>query len=182
MPILGIYASANQLQYSTAFESIATVTVGAGGSSSITFSSIPSTYKHLQVRISTIPTSSNQSLYGTVNNDGATNYALHGLDGNGATAVANAASTQSKYSLFGYQTGGNTAYPTVAILDILDYTNTNKYKTFRTLSGSDANGSGEINLASGLWLSTNAINRLDFYWSAGNIAQYSSFALYGIKG
>lgn len=35
---------------STDYDSIATTTVGAGGAASITFSSIPSTYQHLQIR------------------------------------------------------------------------------------------------------------------------------------
>ena len=51
MPILGIIASSIQGSKTTAYESIATQTVGAGGVASVTFSSIPSTYKHLQLRI-----------------------------------------------------------------------------------------------------------------------------------
>ena len=49
-PLLGILASSYPQAPATNFDSIATVTVGAGGSSSITFSSIPSTYTHLQIR------------------------------------------------------------------------------------------------------------------------------------
>jgi hypothetical protein len=49
MPILGIIAS-SKLTVSNSYESIATTTVGSGGSATVTFSSIPATYKHLQVR------------------------------------------------------------------------------------------------------------------------------------
>ena len=51
-PILGIWASQNYSRYSItgSYESIATVTVGSGGSSYIEFTSIPGTYTHLQIR------------------------------------------------------------------------------------------------------------------------------------
>jgi hypothetical protein len=66
------------------FESIATVTVGGGGASSIEFTSIPGTYQHLQVRLigrssSTGATGNNFDL--TLNGDTASNYAYHGLYG-----------------------------------------------------------------------------------------------------
>jgi hypothetical protein len=70
------------------------------------------------------------------------------------------------------------------IFDILDYTNTNKYKTVRMLGGVDFNGSGEVDFMSGLWLNTSAITRIDFLpsYQSTQFQQYSSFALYGIRG
>jgi hypothetical protein len=69
------------------------------------------------------------------------------------------------------------------VIDILDYANTNKNKTIRSLAGSDANGSGTIWFGSIAWLSTSAITSLSFNIESGsNFTQYSSFALYGIKG
>jgi hypothetical protein len=68
------------------------------------------------------------------------------------------------------------------VIDILDYANTNKYKTTRLINGRDQNGSGFIWFNSGLWQNTNAITSLTFTAQNGNYAQYSSFALYGIKG
>jgi hypothetical protein len=67
-------------------------------------------------------------------------------------------------------------------MDILDYANTNKYKTTRTLIGRDRNGAGIMLFHSGLYQSTNAITSLKFFPSTGNFAQYTQFALYGIKG
>ena len=71
----------------------------------------------------------------------------------------------------------------VTIIDILDYANTNKYKTFRSLVGSDTNDTnGAVGLASGSWRSTSAITSITLSNNvSGNLAQYSSFALYGIK-
>jgi hypothetical protein len=169
----------------TSYESIATVSVGAGGQSTITFSSIPSTYKHLQLRIfartSRTP-SVTDSLDITINSDTGANYAWHTVAGGGTSAVAASAVSQSRayISTAGSGTGGNYG---AMIVDILDYANTNKYKTLRTLSGTDANGSGAVYFESDLWMSTSAINRLDLVsQSASTILQYSSFALYGIKG
>ena len=65
------------------------------------------------------------------------------------------------------------------IVDILDYANTNKYKTMRALDGFDANGSGYAVLWSGNWRSTSAVSTITI--TGGTFAQYSSFALYGIK-
>jgi hypothetical protein len=69
-------------------------------------------------------------------------------------------------------------------MDILDYANTNKYKTVRTLSGYDLNNAtyGALRSYSGLWMNTNAITSIKFYADGVNLAQYSQFALYGIKG
>lgn len=67
-------------------------------------------------------------------------------------------------------------------MDVLDYKNTNKYKTSRFLSGYDANGSGVIMLNSELWMSTAAITSITIDNTGSNFAQYSSFALYGVRG
>lgn len=179
-PILGITASQMTGHLSTtAYESIATVTVGSGGSSTITFSSIPSTYTHLQIRAFTGTSTLNNSGAVYFNNDTTdANYGQHNVQGNGSSALS------------GYNGGawlinfsGNGTNFSSSIIDILDYTNTNKYKTSRNLNGYDANGSGGINLVSTLWKNTAAISRIDIKTnSAATFAQYSHFALYGIKG
>jgi hypothetical protein len=175
-PILGIWASQNYSRYQlpTSFESIATTTVGAGGSSTITFSSIPSTYTHLQLRCFNLSGGSNIRF----NSDTGSNYARHYLWGDGATVTSGANTSQTSMAVMDYS--GTSNIFTANIVDILDYTNTNKYKTVRTLSGTDTNGAGSVLLYSGLWLSTSAINTITI--TGGTAAQYSSFALYGIKG
>ena len=191
MILPGILSSGITGNLSTnSFDSIATVTVGSGGQSSISFSSIPSTYKHLQIRGITEDTGQNNnntaSPYLTINNDSGGNYAIHGLRGNGSTATAYGYASQTVITLFGGGIGNATSNIFgVFIADILDYATTNKNKTVRTLAGNDSNGVGAANyisLSSGVWLSTNAINSLTITSaSGGNFAQYSSFALYGIK-
>lgn len=172
-----------------AYEPITAITVPAAGVSSITINSIPSTYTHLQLRYITRNNRSGQSVDAInirANGDTAANYANHRLEGNGGGTGANASSgTSLGYAIFG-QTPASTATANifgVGVMDILDYANTNKFKTFRTMSGFDANGSGLIGLFSGLWQSTSVINSLTLSSNDGSgILEYSSFALYGIKG
>ena len=167
------------------YESIATTTVGAGGQATITFSSIPNTYKHLQIRASVLTAVAGKLIVLTCNNDTtAGNYVSHIVGGQGSTTAAGAFTASQTYMrLYGRDIGTNTTRPTVLITDILDYTSTNKNKTTRTLSGLDENGSGEINFYSGLWLnSSTVVSSLELKTQdASNFSQYSSFALYGIK-
>lgn len=165
----------------TSFESIATVSVGAGGSSSISFSSIPSTYKHLQIRATLLTSlyANNNAL--RFNGDTGANYSLHELYGDGGSA-GSLASTNSTFAAAGFNPDAtNTG---CYIVDILDYAETSKYKTTRTLWGFDRNGSGYIGLSSGSWRNTSAITSITVYatGSGTTLNQYSSFALYGIKG
>ena len=162
------------------FESIATTTLSTSAAS-VTFSSIAGTYKHLQLRI-TAGNSVSAYMGMVVNSDTGSNYAFHRLSGDGATADANASTSRADMILTG--AGGMATTANVFggfIVDILDYANTNKYKTVRCLNGYDANGSGSMNLSSNVWLNTAAITSLTLS-STSNFRQYSSFALYGIKG
>jgi len=164
------------------YESISTTTLSTA-TASITFSGIPSTYKHLQVRGIVRPTSNNADMRLTLNSDTGSNYARHRLIGNGSTVDATGTASTAFIGFFdanGLQTGTASVFG-VAIIDILDYANTSKYKTVRILSGNDNNGSGQVGLSSGLWQSTAATTTLTLVMSAGNLDTYSSFALYGIK-
>lgn len=161
----------------TAYESIATVT-GDGSSSSITFSSIASTWTHLQIRMSGINNSG--SLYMRINGDTGTNYSRHYLYGNGSAVYA--AGAASSNLIYLNPNGGNTTSPQGGIIDVLDYASSSKNKTIRSLVGVDMNGSGSIWLASGAWLSTSAITSITLAFDYNNILTGSTFALYGIKG
>jgi hypothetical protein len=174
------------------YESIATVTVGSGGASSISFSSIPSTYKHLQIRLMSRDAANGgttaYSATATVrfNGDSGSNYSAHWISASGS-GTPGAAGFSSITSIYQAGQGGpyNDQVANVfgaAIIDILDYADTNKYKTTRALNGQDMNGYGSIIFNSGSWRSTSAINAISLFNDGGNWAQYSSAALYGIKG
>jgi hypothetical protein len=192
MGILGIIASQNRPRVTNSYESIATVTVGSGGSSSISFSSIPSTFKHLQLRIMArsdrATTWEGSWVYfntDTTYSPGSGNYTRHLIDGDGSSATASA-STPTQGGTVPTNTPGTSTTANVfgvGILDILDYADTNKYTTSRLLTGFDANGSGDLRFISGLWRNTAAVNAITLNTQGGgNFPQYSSFALYGIKG
>jgi hypothetical protein len=180
-PILGIFASAQQGAFDVGdYESIATVTVGAGGTSAVTFSSIPSTYTHLQVRAFGKDASIYGAIFMSFNNDTfSTNFTRHGVYGDGSSVAAFGAANAPYMNILTTPTssGGFGG----AVIDVLDYANTNKFKTIRSLTGWDNNGSGIVGLFSGSWRSTTAVSRIDIL-SDSTIGQYSSFALYGIKG
>lgn len=186
-PILGITASSITSSILAGdYQSIATVTVTTATAASIDFTSIPQTFTHLQLR--GIARSTNAATTSAIgfqfNSDTATNYALHILYGDGASASAGVITSASTAGS-ALNTGNNATAGRFGaiVVDILDYNNTNKNTTTRILSGADLNGSGQIRLGSGLWLNTSAVTSIKIIdLNAANIAQHSTFALYGIKG
>ena len=165
------------------YESIATA-VGTGSSGVITFSSIPSTYKHLQIRWLAKSSSTASYTWINFNGDTGSNYANHYLYGDGASAVSGAETSQVRLNLYGSITTltASNVYA-VHVVDILDYASTNKNKTLRALGGQDSNGSGTMFLSSGFWTnSSTAISSLTITANTGNFTTASQFALYGIKG
>lgn len=170
-----------------AYESIAT-TVITSDTASVTFSSIPQTYKHLQLRMfaKTDRTDTDDVTLMRFNGDTAANYSWHWLRGNGTAPAGSQGGASQSYIYLNYACSGNASASNVfgaCVLDILDYSNTNKFKTTRSLHGFDLNGQGWIYLASGNWRSTSAITSIVLDQQYGtNWKQYSHFALYGIKG
>ena len=172
---------------STAYESIATAT-GTGSSATLSFTSIPSTYKHLQIRYIARSTTGTAGLAGiqvSANSDTtAGNYSFHRLVGDGASASSYGSASLLDYILTLSNSANTAGMYTVGVLDIADYVSANKGKTFRALSGGDLNNTlGIITLRSQGWFATPAaITRLDFTTSNGNFDTNSKFALYGIRG
>lgn len=168
------------------FESIATVTVGSGGASSIEFTSIPGTYQHLQVRFllrNTWATNKREEVRLRLNSDTGSNYARHGLegDGSGASAFGSASTTSMGAGVLGGDGLTASAF-SAGVIDILDYASTSKTKTVRGLTGVDGNGEGWLWMRSGLWNSTSAITTITLSSDNGQtIKQHSTAALYGIK-
>jgi len=147
-----------------------------GGSVSVAeFLSIPQTFTHLQVRVfaKTGGTGAFDSISMTFN--GAAGEARHDIYGTGS-AIGSSGIGQS---FFAYV--GGTAQFGVAVIDILDYTNTNKTKVARSICGVDNNGSGLAAFTSGIETSTTAISSLTLTAQVPNFAAGSRFDLYGIS-
>lgn len=180
MGILGIYASQISGHLANyAFESLQTVTV-TSSVSSISFTSIPSTYKHLQIRAMTFGSNIDENLKLQFNGDTASNYSRHSLNSNNSSTPLAYSTTPESYIGIGGM--GNTTYAYLSINDIFEYSNTNIHKTVRSLNGSDRNGSGYVSLMSGNWRNTAAITSITISPTVGTIAANSHFALYGVKG
>jgi hypothetical protein len=167
------------------FESIKTVTVGSGGSSTITFSDIPQSYQHLQIRCIARDNQGsgiNNDIM-RFNSDSGSNYSHHYIYGTGSgTPVSSGGTNNNSIPVAIYVTsaGSGTGRFAATVIDILDYSNTNKYTTTRSFIGGDDNGSGIVLLTSGGWRNTAAVNTITFP-SSGTFQQYSHFALYGIR-
>jgi len=170
---------------STSYESIATQSVSSGTAATITFSSIPGTYKHLELRgIARVTGASNEAVKINFNSDTGSNYAEHHMVGNGTASVRGSNATYTNGAMYwGMGTPFATSTFGANVTSISDYTDTNKYKTVRSLDGFDGNGSGGIELVSSLWLSTAAITSITLTPNSGvSFNTYTHFALYGIKG
>lgn len=169
----------------SAFDSLGTAIAPSAGLSSFTFSNIPSTYTHLQLRgiLRTNDTGSWNNQQMVFNSDGGSNYAFHTLSGDGSNASASGTASTTSFNDFmrGASNSLTAGIFGVVILDILDYANTNKNKTFRALQGGDSNGGGVVGMTSGVYLSNNAIHTIRINPSGGTAIAGSSFSLYGVK-
>lgn len=165
------------------FEAIASTTVGAGGASSIEFTSIPGTYQHLQIRGLVRNTGTSQrSVFVQFNSDTGSNYAYHLLYGNGSAAGAeNGVSQTGAQAISQVFSSATSNIFSAFVMDILDYSSTSKNTTIRTFGSRDENGAGLASIYSGLWNSTSAVTSVKLYPLADNLAQYSTAALFGIK-
>ena len=171
----------------TSFDSIATFTPSSG--QSVTFSSIPSTYKYLQLRVSLIGNANNNSTFLRFNGDtGGTSYAWANLS---VGSSGGTGSSTSGYSLntdlialsgLAYKSCDAT-YPTVYIIDIPDYASTSKYKTAKYTTGINTNGGNqEMNFATGTWKSNSAINSITFLFNGSTtFSAGTTIALYGVN-
>jgi len=172
-----------------AYESIASFTAD-GTAATYTFTSIPATYKHLQIRSigrHAAAISGSTTTFLRFNSDTSGSYDYHFLRGDGsavqAYGYANNSSTEIYNSLI-YNSSTASAYG-AAIIDIHDYSSTTKNKTVRYFSGSDANTAStsfQVVIGSSLWRNTAAISSIQIYTGGANFVSGSTFSLYGIKG
>jgi len=157
------------------FESIQNYT--PTGTGTVTFSSIPSTYKHLQIRGQII--SADTDAYAIrLNSDTGTNYVRHRLIGTGSGVSASGTTAANQIVI----SNGTDTFPSPFILDIHDYVSTTSNKTIRAFQGIDQNTAGNVGLYSGLWLNTNAITSITVRLNSGNYSSGTTMSLYGIKG
>jgi hypothetical protein len=160
-------------------------TVGSGGAANVTFTSIPQTFTHLQVRISgrggNTSFSQGLSAYVQVNGDGTSaNYYNHATFGEGASAnptFSLSAGTLSLQQVLA-DTSATAGIFGSAVFDILDYTS-NKRKVCKVVGGWDKNGAGRAAVGSGVWIVTDAITQV-LVATDGTLGEGTRVDLYGI--
>jgi hypothetical protein len=191
-PLLtGVFASQisgrlNTFTLAGNYDALSTVTVPAGGLSSVIFAGIPQTgYSHLQLRAITRGNNADvdDDIQILFNSDSSASYTYKQLSGNGTTVTSGGDVSQTTTRVI--RATGATAAANIfgaGVVDILDYTNITKTKVLRTLNGQDSNGSGVVNLRSLLYNKTDAIHTMTLSSRYGSlISQHSQFALYGVK-
>ena len=156
---------------------ISAVTVGAGGAASIDFTSIPSTWTDLVLKVSGRSTTTDE--YATIGFNGSTaSFSGRYLYGNGSTTASGTlvpivytCSSGSTASTFG---NGEVYIPNYA-------GSTNKSMSIDSTTENNGTTISMI-LQAGLWSNTAAINRVTLTHSgSGVFAQYSTAYLYGVK-
>jgi hypothetical protein len=162
------------------FTKIATVTVGSGGASSITFSSIPATYTDLCIKVSFRDTFTNIGNDINVSFNGvSTNRSGKYLFGSG-TAISSGASAGIASGL-GNSDGATASAFSNTEYYIPNYTSANN-KSFSADSVTENNATAAYTMFNAsLWASSSAITSITIGSLTYNLMQYSTATLYGIK-
>jgi hypothetical protein len=159
------------------YEPIATTTLGSAATS-LTFSSIPSTYTDLRL-VFVGATASSDAINARVNGDTGTNYSDTSLEGNGTAASSQRVSNRTFWSLEGYWQANTNTTIFMQTLDIFSYAGST-FKTALGTGSNDKNGSGDTIRTVHLWRSTSAITSITIA-SAVNLVVGTTATLYGIK-
>lgn len=161
----------------TTFTLIASSTVGAGGAASIDFTSIPSTYTDLCVKLSVRPDSADSIAIKF--NGSTTGYSSKNLEGSGASASSANSPASGRYINYAVLTTASTF--TSGEVYIPNYTSSN-YKSAQADAVGEANATtAYADLNAILWSNTAAINQVTLYFVSQNLVQYSTAYLYGVK-
>ena len=186
MPILGTIAS-SYAQVTGAYDFIEKKTISGSSTNSITFSSLPTNYRHLQIRAMArnSRTSTNGPNWMYFNGDNATNYRAPFLYSNGDTTSTGSGFSTADPGL-GISAAGNTAGSNqfgVSTTTILDYRGST-YKSVLSVGGFNNQDTGDHLSAinNGIWLNTAAITSITFQAFTNPLVAGSVFVLYGIKG
>jgi hypothetical protein len=190
MPILGTIASgiSGHLSVPSDYESIQTINITNGSTTVANFTSIPSTYKSLYLRVIFSSNSSGGEAFVSYNGDTtAGNYSRQVMYNTGSgTGVSFVQNSQANGRSYLYSPDNVTNYPyTFPVYNhyIPDYALTNKYKSIWQDGYQNIQSTlGAIVAMSGLWASTAAINQITFTMQSGAyFAPNSQLALFGLK-
>jgi hypothetical protein len=154
------------------YDPIATQTLGSAASS-VTFSSIPSTYTDLVLVVNSARTTSNDSVSLEFNGDTGANYSRTILYGTGSSALSFRESNASLIEI-GIQDASNSTN----IFHIMNYANTTTNKTVIARANATT---VRVSAGVGLWRNTAAITSIKLATGGSTFIAGSMFTLYGIK-
>jgi hypothetical protein len=151
----------------------------ASKQSSVTFTGLGSytDYKHLQIRAVTRGDGASNRMSLTVNSDTGV-YQNHQLFGDGST-VTSTSQNANRLGVVQESTATTNSFA-ASVIDVLDFSDTTKNTTFRSLAG-QTGGPDRIRLQSMLYEDTSAITSLEFSLAVGDFISGSRFSLYGLK-
>ena len=165
------------------FELIASTTVGSGGTASIEFTSIPSTFTDIVVKYSL--RTSRADVISAVRltfNNSATSYSSRMIEGSGSTAASYTGA--STYIDLGYAPAATATASTFNNheLYIPNYAGSNNKSVSIDAVQENNTSTAYANLIAGLWSDSAAITSIKVVPStAVNFVQYSTAYLYGVK-
>lgn len=180
---LGATASSSSAAITTDnnYTSIASILLGSGWGT-YTFTNIPQSYSHLQLRVMSRNAGTGISNpYLNFNLDSGNNYSFHWLLGNGSSpSTGNVINGTGSWISDSPGTSTTSNCWQVSITDILYYTSLSRFKTIRSIGGYDANGSGTVSIYSGVWNSLAPISTISFTLN-GSFLPNSTLSIYGIS-
>jgi hypothetical protein len=166
------------------FTLIASTTVGSGGASTISFSSIPQTYTDLVIKMSVRGTGAvvNRNILISFNGS-SSNFTMRNAVSEGGTLASYTQGAYGGTNPTGYNPGNTATASTFGSADFYfpNYTSNNNKSVSVDSVGENNNANGYLWLSANLWSSSSAITSLTFTEDANNFAEFSTAYLYGIK-
>ena len=156
---------------------LANITLGSTASS-VTFSSIPATYRDLVVVFAGAATTSANTVLIRLNSDTGSNYSSVFARGNGSNAASSSTTTTGAWFLQANEALGTTQ--SNAIGQIMDYSATDKHTTILTRANNNNTTGPAVEMIASRWANTAAVTSVQVYVSSNAFASGSTFALYGI--
>jgi hypothetical protein len=161
----------------TTYEKIASTTL-ATANTSITFSSIPSTYTDLRI-VFTPASYAGGGMFIRCNSDTGTNYSHTRLTTDGASLETYNAYDNTYWLLGGYVAGATSTTGKLHTIDIFSYAGAT-YKTMLHTYSGDKNAAGEVSRTVQLWRSTSAINTILLSSTSSTYGVGTVATIYGI--
>ena len=158
------------------YVALANITLGSSASS-VTFSSIPATYRDLVLVYSAFySTSGNAAITMRLNSDSGANYSTVRMYGNGSTPTSD--TNPAPASTSGIDAGFFNDSISSGIQQFMDYSATDKHKT--VLGRHTLTGTGFVLAQAARWANTAAITTISLTPDSRSFATGSTFALYAI--